>query len=457
MTEITVSDLINHCNCKLLIGDENTIIKECFINSKMKTNGGTFFGINGKKTDGSLFYKEAFNNGANVCVLSKIYDLDLKGYDNKTVVISKDPLIALQTLAKYKRSLFNGKVIGITGSIGKTSTKEMIAKTFEKKYKVLKTIGNENGQLGVPLSILRHTNEDVMVLEMGVSMKGEMNTLVSIAKPNISVITNVLLSHVENFGSKYDIFKEKIGIASFLEDGVLVLNNDDEILNEFAINDHMIYKITVGQEKESDFMSSNVREGMETYFDCLDIKDLKVMGGKEFITNALISIAVSKLLEIPDDDIKDAINNFKNVNHRLEIINLNNNVTLIDDSYNSNYESIKSAIGLLSKFKRRKIAILGDVLELGKESKKIHKKIGKEIINGNVDYLITIGKRSRLISKEAKKLGFKRRQTKHFKSEIKSRKYLKKLIKSEDAILIKGSHGIGLVNLVNYLKEGLVF
>lgn len=457
MVKITVKDILENCDAKLLIGDEDKEITQGFIDSKKVMPGGCFFGIKGNNVDGSLYYKEAFLNGASVCVLSKIYDLDLSEFNDKTVLISNDVKKCLQDIAAYKRSLFKGIVIGITGSVGKTSTKEMLVKVLEKKYKVLKTIGNQNGQLGLPLSILRYTNEDIMVLEMGVSRKGEINNLVSIARPNISVITNILLSHVGNFGSRYDIFREKIGIANFQDEGILVLNNDDDVLNQFSVNDHMIPKITVGLERKSDLMAFNVREGIETYFDCLDIKDLKVVGGKEFITNALISIAVSKLFEISDDNIKDAINDFENVKHRLEIINLNNNVTLIDDSYNSNYESVKVALGLLSRFNGRKIAVLGDVLELGKESRKIHKKIGKQVILSNVDYLITIGKHAKNIAKLARNKGLKRKNIKCFKNEYKSRKYLKKLISANDVILIKGSNGVGLLNLVDYLKEGLFF
>ena len=159
MIKLTVKDILENCDAKLLIGDESKEIGKCFTDSKKVTPGSVFIGIKGENTDGSLFYKEAFFGGADICIINKMYDLDLNGFDDKTVIVANDTLKVLHQLAAYKRSLFGGKVIMITGSIGKTSTKEMLYDMLKSKYKVLKTIGNQNSQIGLPLNILRLKDE----------------------------------------------------------------------------------------------------------------------------------------------------------------------------------------------------------------------------------------------------------------------------------------------------------
>lgn len=452
MTDVTVRDMVEKCDCKLLIGNLDEKIEECFVDSKEVKKGGCFFGIKGKNIDGSLFYKEAFDNGANICVISKIYDLDLKGYDDKTVLVAKDTLKTLQKIAEYKRSLFKGEVIGITGSVGKTSTKNMIVNILKNKYKVLTNRKNENSQIGVPLTIMRLKDEEVIILEMGMSMKGEMHNLSLIAKPTISLITNILDSHIQNFNTRENILNAKLEILDYMDKGTLILNNDDSLLSNYN-NDNNMNILKYGILNEGDITATNIKENIVTKFDIDEIKDIIVLGGKEFVYNALASILVARLLKVTDDDIKQGIITYKNEEHRLQIIDLYNNVTLIDDTYNANYDSVMAAVKLISNFKnRRKIVVLGDILELGSSSKKIHKKIGKDLANFKIDMLITVGKYSKLIKREYKKKG-KRIRIKHFRKELRVRKYLKRNIKKNDVILFKASNGIKLVNLVNYIKN----
>lgn len=451
---ITVRDLIKHCNCKLLIGNEDEVIKECFIDSRIKTNDGTFFGIKGEKQDGSLFYKDAFLNGAKICVISKIFDLDLNGFEDKTVLISLDVKKSLQALAAYKRSLFKGTVIGITGSVGKTSTKEMLVNILKQNYKVLSTKGNENSQIGLPLNILRLTDEDVMVLEMGMSNTCEMHNLSLIAKPNIALITNVFDSHIGNLGTRENILKAKLEIIDGMDGGTLIVNNDNDMLMNVKEDIKPGIKLmTFGMENKSNVMANNIKEGVITSFDIDDMKDLSIKGNHTLIYNALASYLASKLLGMSRSMIKKGINGYSNEKHRLEVINLGNNITLIDDSYNASYASVKLALEYMKNFSVRKIVVLGDILELGKESKKVHKKIGRLVDGKRIDELITIGKYSKYIGKEAKKNGLKRKHIKHFKTEDKSRNYIKELLDKDKVILIKGSNGMNLIEIVNYIKE----
>ena len=458
MINITVKDLLQNCTCKLLNGDEGTMIKECFADSNKVTEGSCFFGIKGHNTDGSLYYKEAMENGAKVLVLSKRKDYNFKGYEDRVVVIADDTLKVLQDLAAYKRSLFTGPVIGITGSIGKTSTKEMLVNILRQNYKVLSTKKNENSQIGLPLNILRLNDEDIMVLEMGMSKTGEIHNLSLIAKPDIAIVTNVLDSHIGNLGSRENILKAKLEIIDGMTKGTLIINNDNDML--MRVNDDIKNGINVmsfGMENKSNVMPSNIKEDKITSFDINYLKGLNVKGNKTLIYNALASYLTSKLLGVSRGMVKKGINEYNNEKHRLEVISLSNNITLIDDSYNASYDSVKVALEYMKNFDGNKIAVLGDILELGKESKKIHKKIGKLVADNKIDELITIGKYSKYIARVAKKNGLKRKHIKHFRNELKSRFYVKELLNKDSVILIKGSNGINLINLVEYIKEGLVF
>lgn len=453
MTNVYVKDLIKICNGTLLVGNENKEIKECFVNSKLVTLGGTFFGIKGNKTDGSLYYKEAIENGASICILSKNVRVD-ETYKDKTIVLVDDVFGSLNRLASYKRNLFKGEVVGITGSVGKTSTKEMVSNVLEKKYKVLKTIGNQNSRSGVPLTILRHTNEDVMVIEMGMSTKGQMNDLSLIVRPTIAIITNVLTAHIGNFKTRMDLLKAKLEIINGMKDGILIINNDNDLLNEnYSKLKAMLNCYTYGIINKSNINAYNIRNEIETTFDINNIKDIKIDGGTSFIYNALASISVGNLLKVSASDIKDAICNSKKIKHRLEVINLKNSL-LIDDTYNASYDSVKAALFYLSRFKGKKLVILADMLELGTMSKMLHEKLGKDIIESNISYLITIGKDSKEIGKSAINLGMNKNMHKHFPDQVSSRNYIKSIIGDYDVILVKGSNAFNLELLVKYIKEG---
>lgn len=449
MIKITVNDLLLNCHVKLLIGSKSKEINECFIDSKKVVNNSTFIGIKGKNMDGSFFYKEAFDNGADICIINKIYDLDLKGYDDKTVLVTNDTRCFLKEFAAYKRSLFKGKVIMITGSVGKTTTKEMIASVLSKKYKILKTEGNLNNEMGLPLTILKLKDEDIMVLEAGMNNLGEIHNLSMIAKPDIGVITNVFSSHIGNLKTKKNILKAKLEIMDGMNEGKLIINNDNDMLNKwYSKQRNKEGIITVGIDSLCDIKAYNIRKNTFS----IENKEYQILGPYNFIYNALLTYVISKMFDINHEEIKEVFKNFGNLPHRLEMINLNNDITLIDDCYNASFESVSSALEYISNFNRRKIAVLADILELGNESLKIHKLLSKQVTKNNIDILITIGKYSKYIGKNSRKLGMKRKNIKHFKNEKSSRKYIKKILKKNDIILIKGSNGMNLINLVNYLK-----
>lgn len=448
--KITVKDVVENTSCKLLIGNLYEEIKECFIDSKKVKENGCFIGIKGCHTDGSFYYKEAFKNKASVCILNKILDLDLNGYDDKTVLIAEDTKKVLKELAAYKRSLFKGTVIGITGSVGKTSTKEIIYNVLEKKYSVLKTNGNENSQIGLPLTITRLKDEDVMVLEMGMNDFNQIHNLSLIAKPDIAIITNIYDSHIGILGSRENILKAKLEILDGMASGTVIVNNDNDLLNGWAKTFREESIITYGINNESDYMATDIKEHEMINFNVKNIDNINA-SSTAFIYNKLAAIIVGKIMNIKDSDIKDGVNKSINVSHRLEEIKLRGGITIIDDCYNASFESVKNALNYINKKGGRKILILGDILELGKKSKEIHKKIGELI--SNCTYLITIGKWSKYIGKEARKNGLKKKYVKHFKNVSIAKEYVLSIIKPNDNVLIKASNAINLSELVNYLKE----
>ena len=448
--KITIKDVVENTSCKLLIGNLDEEIEECFIDSKKIKENGCFIGIKGCHTDGSFYYKEAFKNKASVCILNKILDLDLNGYDDKTVLIAEDTKKVLKELAIYKRSLFKGTVIGITGSVGKTSTKEIIYNVLEKKYSVLKTNGNENSQIGLPLTITRLKDEDVMVLEMGMNDFNQMHNLSLIAKPDIAIITNIYDSHIGILGSRENILKAKLEILDGMASGTVIVNNDNDLLNDWAKTFREENIVTYGINNESDYMATDIKEREIINFNVENIDNINA-SSTAFIYNKLAAIVVGKIMNVKDSDIKDGVNKSINVSHRLEEIKLKGNITIIDDCYNASFESVKNALNYINKKDGRKILILGDILELGKKSKEIHRKIGELI--SNCAYLITIGKWSKYIAKEARKNGLKKKYVKHFKNVSMAKTHILSIIGPNDNILIKASNAINLSELVNYLKE----
>jgi len=215
MHDIYVKDIIKKCNGKLIVGNENIILDNFSKDTRTINNNDIYIGIKGEVFDGNNLYKEALENGALGCILDDTTNIDidyLKKYQDRFIIVVKDTIKCIQTLAIYKRNLYDIPVIGITGSVGKTSTKDIVTSVLSKKYKVLSTIGNYNNHIGVPLTILRLKDEECMVIEMGMNNLGEISKLSEIAKPTVSIITNVGTAHIGNLGSRENILKAKLEI-----------------------------------------------------------------------------------------------------------------------------------------------------------------------------------------------------------------------------------------------------
>ena len=438
---IFLNDIIGLINGNILCG-ENTSLDNFSINSKEINKDDIFVGIKGETIDGSKFYLDALKNGAKGAIINKGFYTE--SIDNKFVVEVEDTTLALQQIASYKRSKINIPVVAITGSVGKTSTKDMISSVLETKYKVCKTKGNLNNHLGVPLTILSLKDEDVLVVEMGMNHLGEISVLSNIAKPTIGVITNVGTAHIGNLGSRENILKAKLEILDGMNNGKLVINNDNDMLHNWYLNNKSNV-ITIGINNDSDYDATDINYGEITSFKYKNEEIIVKVGGEAFVYNALVGIAVGSLLNIDIADIKKGISNLELSHNRLEVIE-KNGYKIINDCYNANYDSMKEGINNLNKYSNRKIAVLGDMLELGDYSEELHRKVGKEI-NSNIDILVTVGEESKYIDEEANS-----KEKYHFNNNIDAINYLKSIVSDKDIILVKASNGMKFIEIVNALK-----
>lgn len=459
---LIIKDIINCTGGELITGDDSFVCETYSKDTRNINKGDVYIGIKGENFDGNLFWKEALNKGAKVVI---VQDIDfskenVEKFSDKIIVKVQDTMKALHEMAKLKRNKY-GKdfpVIGVTGSVGKTSTKDIIASVLETKYKVLKTIGNNNNEIGLPFTILKLKDHDVAVIEMGMNHFGEISRLSKIAKPTISVITNIGTSHIGNLGSRENILKAKIEILDGMEKPYLVLNNDNDLLHDWCEENAKKMKIgTFGIENQSDAMADDiVLNQNDSCFVCNikgEIFKIKVpVGGKHFVLNSLCATLIGKILGLTNSEIARGISNLELSKKRMEVINLKNDMTLINDSYNASFESMKMAIEYLANTdNNRKIAVLGDMFELGDYEKELHKKVGKEVAKNNIDVLICCGKNAKLIAEEAKAKGMDSNNIYYVGSIKDVYEKLKKVLKPKDAVLIKASNGMKFYEIAENL------
>ena len=465
---LKIKDILKCTNGKLIIGD---IEKECTNYSKDTRTikkGDTYIGIKGEKFDGSSFWKDALNNGAETVIINNIKLNEIEEYkkQNKNIIQVEDTIQAIGEMASLKmrilKNTYNLKVVGVTGSVGKTSTKDIIANVLSEKYKVLKTEGNNNNHIGLPFTILRLQDEEIAVIEMGMNHLGEISYLTKIAKPDIAVITNIGTSHIGNLGSRENILKAKLEILEGMEKKKIVINNDNDLLNKWYLKNKGDIEIhTFGIKNESEFKAKNIKlEENSSEFTC-ENKNEKInievpVGGEHFILNALCGLTVGKLLNLNNEEIKNGIKGFKLTAKRMEINHLKNNITIVNDSYNASYESMKASISNLKNMHgTRKIAVLGDMFELGDFSEKLHREVGTEIYKSKIDKLYLVGNYAKFIGDEAKKEGYKKENILYFENKEDLLKDLKSNLQNGDVVLIKASNGMKLFEVAEILEKEL--
>ena len=459
--DLTVKDIIRESNGKLIHGDENTICGEFCKDTREIKPGEVYLGIKGERFNGSVFYEQALEKGAIICILQEVEVKQeiIQKYPNCSIVIVEDVVKCIQKLAKYKRSLYNIPVIAITGSVGKTSTKDIIANVLSKKFNVLKTEGNYNNEIGLPLTVLRLKNHTAMVLEMGMNSFGEISLLTNIAKPTTCVLTNIGTAHIGKLGSRENILKAKLEILEGLnENGTVVINNDNDMLHSWYEENKEQYScITYGINEKSNFMAKDiVLEKDKSSYDLYSKADkvtVKVpVAGEHFIYNSLCATCVGDIYEVEMDKITQAISKFTLTEKRMDIIEKQDQVKIINDCYNASYESMKVALECLAKMgSSRKIAILGDMFELGEYTIQLHRKVGEEVENNNIDILITVGENSKEIANAAISRGFQENDVYITENANQATKKLKDILKPNDIVLIKASNGMKLDVIANQI------
>ena len=441
--KLTVKKILEITKGQLITGDENLEIESYSKDTRTIKKNDCYIGIKGETFDGNLFWEDAKEKGACACLLDS-FEGKIEEKDPFTIILVSDTIAAIQALAHYVRIESHAKVVAITGSAGKTSTKDMIASVLEEKYKILKTPGNLNGQIGLPLNILAYKDEPVWVLEMGMNDFGQLKELSSIASPDVAVITNIGTAHIGILGSRENILKAKLEILEGMNDkGVLVLNGDNDLLKTVKTN---LKQVTFGLESGNDIVATDIKMDGEKTICKIENNEIEIpVMGEVFVYNALAAYAVGKLFSLTPEEIKNGIASFQMSNNRMNTIKTTK-FTIINDTYNANPDSVKSAIKTLGTFKNRKVAILGDMLELGENEIKYHQEIG-EFCNEKIDVLITIGVLSKnMFDKFTKEKYF-------FKTNEEAETKLKDILKQDDVILVKASHSMKLDTIVNFLKE----
>ncbi len=399
---------------KIIEGDiyNDVKINKIRTNSKEIKTGDLFLAIN----KGHEYIDEAIDNGAGAIICEK----DLK---NIPYIKVSSTIKALGQIANYIKNKYNIPLIAVTGSVGKTTTKELISLVLSKKYKVLKSINNNNNHIGLPLTLLNLDDSyDVIVTELGMNHKNEISYLSKICQPDYAIITNIGTAHIGNLGSKKEILKAKLEILDGMKDGYLIINNEDRYLKKLKIKN--IIKVDRRKLK-----IKRLKYNDKIEFD-IDNTHFIFNSYKHLLSDVFLAIKMGLIFNMDLDLISEAIYEFQNINGRLNTIK--NRYTIIDDSYNSSYESLIGGLQLLKDKKQFKYIVIGDMLELGKYSKKYHKKINKYLKKINNKQVLLIGEYSKFI------------HGKHFDNIDNLINYLRKYINNDCLIYIKGSRALYL-------------
>lgn len=458
MKNLSLYNIAEVCDGRMLkIEDESVIVTDVVIDSRKVTPGCLFVAIKGNRVDGHDFIDQAIRDGA-VAVIS-----ENKLRTGQPHIWVDSSLQALKDIANYYMMEMSCKVVGITGSVGKTTTKEMIASVLSEKYKVLKTEGNFNNEIGLPLTVFRIREEhEIAVLEMGISDFGEMKRLSRIAKPDVCVFTNIGQCHLENLYDRNGILKAKTEMLMYMKpDGKIVLNGDDDKLASVREYNGII-PITYGIDDEKCSYTAaeivqNGLSGIHCTVHCQDGRNIPLeihVPGRHMIYNALAATAVGEIFGLTDEEIASGIAKFVPVtgrNHTIEA----NNMTVIDDCYNANPVSMKASLDVLAMSKKeeskdgRRVAILGDMLELGNNEGLFHREIGDYLVRKNLELAVLVGPRMKEAYDEAKSFV----KCMYFDTTQDVMDHLREIVREGDTVLVKASNGMKFAQIVEELTK----
>lgn len=459
MKNMTLRNIATACNGQLYCTkeQEDINIKGAVLDSRLVEEGYLFFATKGERVDGHNFIVQVAEKRA-ACVVCE------KAPENVDIpyILVEDSFVALKQVATYYRENLTIPVVGITGSVGKTSTKEIISSVLGVRYNVLKTEGNFNNEVGLPLTILRIRDEHkVAVVEMGINHFGEMHRLSEIAKPDICVITNIGQCHLEFLGSREGILKAKSEIFDFMNpEGYVCVNGDDDMLctiREIHGHKPVSYGLIMKNDVYvTDIKSNGILGSKASIYLNDETFDVEIpLPGEHMVMNALAATCVGDLLGLKPEEIAAGIANAKAVGGRSNLIVLEDK-TILDDCYNANPVSMKAAIDLLNLANTRKVAILGDMFELGEGQEKMHGEIGSYAVEQNIDVLVCVGELSCNMFNSAvltRKALRKDMQIYHMKDTQDVIDKINIILEKGDTILVKASHGMGFAEVVKMLQK----
>ena len=448
--KLQINEIIEATEAKLLFGDKK-VFSGFSTDTRNIQKGELFFAIKGERFDGNDFINDALKKGAGVVTNCRNFKTELAG----TVFYAEDTLKALQSLASFVRLKSQSHLIAITGSNGKTTTKEMIASVLSEKYKVLKNEGNLNNHIGVPLSLLRlETYHEQVIIEFGMNHRGEIRQLSKLSSPNCAVITNIGKAHIGFLGSMEAIREAKLEVAEYVKQ--LVVNYDDDFLMKGA-EGFSGKLITYGVNKPGAMVKVENLTWMETGYDFTvnwgsnTIRIKLPVHGLFNISNAVAACAIGVIRGLTPGQIQDGLNNYRGVSMRFEITE-HKGVRFINDAYNANPSSMEEALKTLSTYSPsgRRIAVLGDMLELGEFSEEIHSELGKKLYMWKLDMFIAVGPMMALAAKASNGVA-----AKHFETAHEAGLYLKEFLHPGDLVLLKGSRAMKIEAALEVLRNAL--
>ncbi len=426
--------------------------------SRTTKTGDCFFAIAGDNFDGHDFVSDAFEKGAVCAVVSR--EIKDSRFTDKAILVVDDTVKAIGDFARGYRRQCTFKVVAITGSVGKTTVRQIVHHVLSQHYRVFQSPKNFNNQIGLPLSLLGADPEhQIVVVELGTNHPGEIAYLTGIAQPNIAVVTNVYPAHLEGFGDIHAIAKEKLSIVEgLLDDGILIVNADlVKGLNNYQlpVTNHQI--ITFGKSGSSDYQARNITpNGIGSRFIIDGVEVYLPLAGPGNIENALAAWAVCSQFGITIDDFAQAVKTLSAVPMRAEVLQIGT-LTVLNDCYNANPASMKNALDILAnlvlKEKRRAVFICGDMAELGRQTQDLHAELGAAVAHAKVRLLLTVGESAKIVADSAKDAAKYDLQTKSFTDALSACNNLTKFIKNYDIVLVKGSRINKLELTVKKLRE----
>jgi len=455
---ILLSDIANICNGRLFLKEKRNV-KGISTNSRNIKNNDLFFAIKGENFDGHNFIAQAFADGAAGAIAEYMPEGDNVG----NVILVENTVKALGMLGTaYKRSI-DPLTVAVTGSVGKTTVKQMIYSVLSQKFNTHKSDGNFNNEIGLPLSLLALSKESTAaVFELGMSGRGEIEYLSKLAVPDIAVITCIGTSHIGLLGSRENIRDAKLEITAGLKDGgKLIVNADDDML----MNVENAVKVSLNDHNADYFVSDIKEHGSYSSFDMYypggGICSVHVPSpGLHLIRDAALAFAAGHIAGVVPNDICRGIANYSTDGARQRIEKLNNGITLIHDYYNASPESMKASLGVLTtkakEENKRSIAVLGSMLELGRFSHDLHFSIGEFCVTAGLDVLFTYGKEADAIAEGALKAGMNEKNIRSFQNSQEPDKIadsIKKLLSPNDIIMMKASRAIKMENVAKLICE----